>query len=150
MPGPQPKHPIELNEEQVEKLTHLILSYTQPFCQVQRAKILLLAQDHPQWNNQQIGQAVGCDRQTVRGWRRQWCQEGNLEDSPRPGTPRHFSPLLRAQIVALACTNPAEHGKVWKRWSGEKLTQVALEKEMVESISPSTIRRWLRQDKIKP
>jgi hypothetical protein len=39
---------------------------------------------------------------------------------------------------------------VWKRWSGEKLAQVAVEKGMVEAISPTTLRRWLRQDKIKP
>jgi hypothetical protein len=57
---------------------------------------------------------------------------------------------VRAQVVALACTNPAEHGKPYKRWSAEKLAQVAMEKEIVAKISPSTIRRWLRQDKLKP
>jgi hypothetical protein len=35
MPGPQNKYPIELNEEQVAQLTHLSLSYTAPYCQVQ-------------------------------------------------------------------------------------------------------------------
>ncbi len=150
MPGPKPKYPIELNQEQVEQLTHLSLSYTAPYYRVQRAKALLLAYQHPDWSNTQIGQEVGCCRQTIREWRRKWCQEGTLEDRYRSGAPRRFSSLARTQIVALACTNPAEQGKVWKRWSGEKLAQVAVEKEMVESISPGTIRRWLRQDKIKP
>jgi hypothetical protein len=58
--------------------------------------------------------------------------------------------LVRAQVVALACTSPAEHGKVYKRWSAEKLAEVAVDKEIVPSISPTTIRRWLREDKIKP
>jgi transposase len=150
MPGPKPKYPIELNQEQVEQLTHLSLSYTAPYYRVQRAKALLLAYQHPHWGNTQIGKEVGCCRQTIREWRRKWCQEGNLEDRYRSGAPRRFSSLARAQIVALACTNPAEQGKVWKRWSGEKLAQVAVEKEMVECISPSTVRCWLRKDKIKP
>lgn len=150
MPGPQPKYPIELNQEQEEKLTHMSVSYTEPFCRVQRARILLVAHHHPEWNNCQIGREVGCDRQTVRVWRRKWCEEGAMEDSYRCGAPRQFCPLVRAQIVALTCTAPAEHGKVYKRWSGEKLAQVAVEKGIVEAISPSTIRRWLREDKIKP
>jgi hypothetical protein len=37
--------------------------------------------------------------------------------------------------VALACTNPAEHGKVWKGWSGEKLAQVAVEKKIVKTFA---------------
>lgn len=150
MPGPRPKYPIELTQEQVEELTHLSQSYTEAYCQVQRAKIVLLAHHHPDWNNTQIGREVGCDRQTVRMWKRKWCQEGTIKDRPRPGAPREFSPLVRAQVVALACTNPSEHGKPYKLWSGEKLAQVAEEKGIVASISPSTIRRWLRADKIKP
>lgn len=150
MPESPQKYPIELNEEQVAKLTHLSLSYTAPYCQVQRAKSLLLAQRQPQWTNAQIGRAVGCSRETVRVWRQQWCEAGTIDNSPRPGAPRHFSPLVRAQIVALACSKPADHGKVWQRWSGEKLAQVAVEKGIVPAISASTIRRWLRQDKIKP
>jgi hypothetical protein len=58
--------------------------------------------------------------------------------------------LVRTQIVALACSPPSAHGKVWQRWSGEKLAQVAVERGLVVTISPSTIRGWLRQDTIKP
>jgi len=43
-----------------------------------------------------------------------------------------------------------EHGKPWQRWSGEKLTMVAVEKGISGSISASTIRRWLDEDKLKP
>jgi len=57
---------------------------------------------------------------------------------------------VRAQIVAVACSPPATHGKVWRRWSGEKLAQVAVEQGIVATISPSTIRGWLRHDNLKP
>ncbi|MCA1617204.1 MAG: IS630 family transposase, partial [Acidobacteria bacterium] len=76
--------------------------------------------------------------------------QGTLAAVPRRGAPRELTPLVHAQLTALACSNPSDHGKVWKRWSGEKLATVAVEKEIVGAISASTIRRWLREDKIKP
>src|SRR5256884_6723129 len=63
---------------------------------------------------------------------------------------RTFTALQRAQITALACSAPREHGKAWMRWSGEKLAQVAVEQQCVASISPGTVRAWLRQEQIKP
>src|SRR3989442_8312812 len=49
MPGPRPKYPIELSEMQVTQLTQRSLSYTAPYAEVQRARILLLAHHHPTW-----------------------------------------------------------------------------------------------------
>ncbi len=150
MPGPRPKYPIELRETQVAELTHLSLSYTAPYAEVQRARIVLLAHHYPTWATAQIARTVGCARDTVKEWRRRWHQQGTLQATVRAGAPRHFPALVRAQIVALACSNPSAHGKVWKRWSGEKLAQVAVEQGLVSTISPGTIRRWLRQDQLKP
>ena len=67
---------------------------------------------------------------------------------PGRGRQRTFTSLQRAQMVALACARP-DVGKPWQRWSGEKLAQVAVEQQIVAD-SPGTIRRWLREDKIKP
>jgi hypothetical protein len=86
----------------------------------------------------------------VQEWRRRWQGQGTLQARARGGAPRHFSALVRARIVALACSKPSAHGKAWKRWSGEKLAQVAVEQGLVATISPRTIRRWLRQDKLQP
>ena len=150
MPGPQPKYPIELTETQVVHLTHLSLSYTAPYAEVQRARLLLLAHRHPSWRNPQTAQTVGCAVDTVREWRRRWRAQGTVQAATRCGAPRRFPALVRARIVALACSPPSAHGKAWQRWSGEKLAQVAIAEGLVPAISPSTIRRWLRADKIKP
>jgi hypothetical protein len=83
-------------------------------------------------------------------WRQRWQGAATLTDRPRAGAPRDFPAVVRAPMVALACTKPQAHGKVWKRWSGEQLAAVAMEQGIVTSISPSTIRRWLREDQIKP
>lgn len=150
MPGPRPQHAIQLTATQVAALTQLSRSYMAPFAHVERARILLLAHQHPDWSNQRIAQAVGCCRQTVKKWRQRWQGTGTLDHRPRTGAPRDFPAVVRAQIVALACSTPKDHGKVWKRWSGEKLAQVAIEQGTVPAISPSTIRRWLREDQIRP
>jgi transposase len=76
--------------------------------------------------------------------------QGTLDPLRRSGAPRHFTPLVRAQITALACSNPSTHGNVFKRWSGEKLAQVAIKQKIVETIPASSIRHWLKEEKIKP
>lgn len=52
--------------------------------------------------------------------------------------------------IALACSAPSAHGKVFQRWSAEKLRAVAIVQQIVARISASSIRGWLREDKIKP
>jgi transposase len=150
MPGPRPKYAITLTPEQEAQLQRLSTCYTAPFATVQRAQILLLAHRHPQWQNAVIAQRLGCSVNTVKRWRQRWQATEALHDAPRAGTPRTFTPLQHAQVIALACSAPCQHGKAWGRWSGEKLAQVAVEHQIVEAISPGTIRRWLRADKIKP
>jgi hypothetical protein len=150
MPGPVPKYPIKLTPEQEARLQHLSTCYTAPFAEVQRARLLLLAHHHPDWRNAEIARQVGCTPETVRQWRRRWQTTEVVRDAPRAGARRTFTPLQRAQITALACSAPREHGKAWMRWSGEKLAQVAVEQQRVEHISPGTVRAWLRQEKIKP
>jgi len=121
-----------------------------PFATVQRAQILLLAHGHPQWQNATIAQRVGCSVNTVKRWRQRWQTTDSLRDASRAGTRNTFTALQRTQVGALACSAPRQYGKPWQRWSGEKLAQVAVEQQIVECISPGTIRRWLRADKIKP
>ena len=150
MPGPLPKYPIKLTPEQEVRLQHLSTCSTAPFAEVQRARLLLLAHHHPDWRNADIARQVGCTPETVRQWRRRWQTTEVLRDAPRAGARRTFTALQRAQITALACSAPREHGKAWRRWSGEKLAQVAVEQQCVASISPGTVRAWLRQEKIKP
>ena len=150
MPGPLPKYPIQLTLEQEVHLQQLSTCYTAPFAEVQRARILLLAHQQPIWRNAEIARQGGCCVNTVKHWRHRWRQTDSVRDAPRAGTRRTCTLLQRAQITALACSAPRAHGKPWPRWSGEKLAQVAVEQQIMEHISPGTIRTWLRADKIKP
>jgi transposase len=150
MPGPLPKYALYLTAEQEIRLQLLSACYTAPFAEVQRARILLLAHQRPAWRNADIARQVGCAVNTVKRWRQRWQTTDFLQDAPRTGCTRAFTALQRAQIIALACSAPREHGKAWRRWSGEKLAAVAIEQHIVTRISPGTIRTWLRADQIKP
>lgn len=92
MRGPKPKYPIELTTEEEQELRKLANSRTASHVKVIRARILLAAYDHPEWSNQQIAQQAGCTRRNVRKWRRRWVETRSIEDLPRPGAPRRFSP----------------------------------------------------------
>jgi transposase len=148
MPRSTPKYQIQLTPEQVKTLSELSHTYTAPFAEVQRARILLLA--HHSCGNANIARRVGCSAQTVRNWRRRFSQKQSLRDANRSGHPRRLTATERAAITALACSSPREHNHCWQRWSGAKLAQVALEKKLVQTISPSHVRRLLRQEKLKP
>jgi transposase len=150
MPGPRPKYAITLMPEQEAWLQQMSTCYMAPFAIVQRVQIVLSAFRHPQWTNGTIAQRLGCHVSTVRRWRSRWQETDRLHDAPRVGRRRRFTSLQRTRVVALACSAPRQYGKPWQRWSGEKLARVAIEQHIVENIAPSTIRTWLRQDKIKP
>ena len=143
-----PKYPIILTPEQEASLRHLITCYTAPYADVQRARILLLAHQHPTWRNAEIARRVDCCVNTVKHWRQCWQQTQSVQDAPRTGTPRTFTPLQRAQIIALACSAPCP-GKPCYAGRGSWPTS-RVEQHIVEQIAAGTIRAWLRQDKIKP
>src|SRR4029434_1003899 len=75
-------------------------SYTASFADVQRARILLLAHQHPTWRNVESARQVGCCGQTVTCWRQRWHVTDCQRDAPRTGAPRTFTPLQRAQMSA--------------------------------------------------
>lgn len=92
MRGPKPKYRIELTTEESQYLRQLVSARKSPQGQVLRAQVLLLAFDHPEWSNQQIAREAGCIDWTVRKWRKRWAEKRSIEDLPRPGAPRRFSP----------------------------------------------------------
>jgi hypothetical protein len=92
MRGPKPKYPIILTTKERDSLEQLVKSRKTAQGQVLRAQIILNAADHPDWTNPQIAQAVGYTDRAVRKWRRRWVESKSLDDLPRSGAPRRFSP----------------------------------------------------------
>lgn len=90
--GPKPAHAIVLVDQERGELQHVARSWARvSHAEVVRAKIVLLAHDHPGWDNGTIARTVGCTARTVRTWRRRWKEVATLNDAFRPGAPRIFS-----------------------------------------------------------
>lgn len=81
-----------------------------PLRSVQRAWIVLAAADGQ--HNAQIARDLGLHVDTVRTWRSRFATDAmkGLADLPRSGRPPVYPATVVAQVKALACSLPAEHG----------------------------------------
>ena len=94
MPSPHAPR-IVLDVESRAQLEALERAHSTPQALVFRTKIVLRAADEDFPSNLQIAAEFGCARDTVALWRRRYAEHGlsGLQDAPRPGRPRGFSPL---------------------------------------------------------
>lgn len=100
MPRKSP-FPIELTDEQRTELESVARSYTLPYIEVVRAKMILYAAEGLE--NQEIAQRLETTRPVVSKWRKRFFEEGveGLKERPRSGRPPEFSPLSRRQRKIL-------------------------------------------------
>jgi len=141
---------ITLTDRDRAELEDVARARKAPLRTVQRAWIVLAAA-HGQ-HNAQIARDLGLHVDTVRTWRGRFAAEGmtGLADRPRSGRPPVFAATVRAEVKALACSLPAEHGLPLSRWSAADLAREAVTRGITERVSGSTVRRWLDADAIKP
>ena len=85
-------HQVVLSDEQRRELERRAAAYSGPYRDVVRAKAILFAAEG--LSNTEIAERLGQSRQAVSTWRKRFCEEGlqGLEERPRPGRPRRFSP----------------------------------------------------------
>lgn len=128
-----------------------------------RAKIILNAVEGE--NNQRIADKLDLHVETARTWRERWVAvwtkltereaevddktllsiiANTLADQPRSGSPGKFSPEQIGQIVALACEFPAASGLPLSHWTPKDVAGEAIERGIVESISASSVERFLK------
>jgi DDE superfamily endonuclease/homeodomain-containing protein len=153
MSGPKPSYPIELTEEEKEQLEKQVRAHKTGQDQVVRAKLLLVAHEHPEWSNTQIAKAVGTTDRTVRKWRGRWVATHTIADAPRPGAPRRFGSEVRAAATALACSLPSQSQVPLSRWSRTSIAR-AISGRLKQTGRPApsarTVGRWLKAERIRP
>ena len=147
---PASPYVIHLDDAGRAELESVSRRGTAPFRLVLRARIVLLAADG--LANSLIAARLGICEDTARKWRRRYCEGGmdGLADAPRPGRPRKFPARVVAGVKALACELPAASGRPLARWTCPELARAAVADGIAEAVSPSTVRRWLTSDAIKP
>ena len=136
----RPAPTIVLTPEERSILEGLEASRTAPVRQVQRARIILLAERAQA--NTAIGQVVGMDPRHVGIWRRRFAEErlAGLEDRPRPGKPRVYGDADRLRVIETACTQTPPSETHWSVRSLAKATGVGRQ----------TVHRILRSADLKP
>ena len=136
----RPAPTIVLTPEERSILEGLEASRTAPVRQVQRARIILLAERAQP--NTAIGQVVGMDPRHVGIWRRRFAEErlAGLEDRPRPGKPRVYGDADRLRVIETACTQTPPSETHWSVRSLAKATGVGRQ----------TVHRILRSADLKP
>lgn len=115
---------------------------------LRRATILLKADiDGPAWKDEKIREAVGCRVQTVECLRRTFVLEGFeaallRKKRTTPPTPKLLDGTGEAKLIAMRLGKPpAGYG----RWTLRLLADQLVELEVVDSISPETVRQTLKK-----
>ena len=87
--------PVELLPDLRAQLEPLARARSTPQALAFRCQIVLCAAAPENPSNQDIAAELGCDRHTVGQWRERFVAHGleGLQDLPRSGRPRSFSPL---------------------------------------------------------
>jgi len=94
MPVPMAPH-ITLADAEQSRLESIVRAHSTPQALAFRCQLILRAAAPGRPSNLQVAQELNCNRHTVGRWRSGYLAQGlrGLQDAPRPGRPRRFSPL---------------------------------------------------------
>jgi transposase len=142
--------PIALRAAERERLKKMAYGHKTEYRLRVRAQIVLHAARGR--SNARIARETGLHLDTVRCWRSRFAERGlgGLSDRTRSGRPASFTALQIAEVKALACQLPAETGTPLSRWSCPELAREVVARAIAGSVSASTVRRWLKDDVLKP
>ena len=115
---------------------------------VRRAQILLKADaDGPGWTDARIAEAFNCRVQTIENLRKRLVTEGfelALEGKkrPEPPTPPKLDGEAEAKLIAMRLGQPPTG---YEHWTLRLLADELVALDMVDSISPETVRKVLKK-----
>ncbi len=141
---------VTLTEDERAELEALIRKGTGAALRLTRARILLKADqgaDGPAWPDAEVADALDVAVNTVANTRQRFVKGGlaralNRKTQARPSRVRVLDGRAEAHLVALACSDPPA-GQA--RWTLELLAGRLVELRVVDTVSPSTVRRVLKK-----
>ncbi len=134
---------VHLSEAEQQQLIALTHKGSAPARVLNRARILLLSNEH--YADLQIVQALQVSRPTVLRTRQRYVLKGlhaALYDQPRPGRPSLLNGEIEAQLTLLACSQPPD-GR--SHWTLQLLADRLVELGYLEQVSDVTIMHWLKK-----
>lgn len=149
---------ILLSLEDRQELEHLARRSSAEQRLVERAKILL--KSSMGFSNRTIAKELGVSVKTVAKWKKRFLQRrvadpalpanALLVDSQRIGRPHVFQPIFWIDVLSLATSNPKDSDRPISDWTHRELADEIELREMTESISYSTVGRFLRECDLRP
>jgi transposase len=138
------KYEVRLNEEQREFLEKLTRKGKESVRKINRAKVLLLADEGKK--DKEIQETLRISDGTVERVRKRFVLEGldvAINEKPRPGQPKKLDGRGEAILIATACSNPPEGRADWSiRLLADTLVELNVKRE--------TIRTTLKKMKLNP
>jgi transposase len=139
---------VDLTQDEQELLLKLIKTGEHPSRKINRARILLLADEHK--TDREIADALHTSIPTIQRTRQQFV-EGNLDyalnEQRRCGRPSKLKEKAEADLVALARSVPPAGRKCW---TTQILAKRLVERKITGTISDETVRRVLKKHDLKP
>ena len=140
---PKKTYIVDLREEERAFLLDLIQKGEHSARKLNRARILLLADEGK--SDREIAEALHTGTATVQRTRQRFVEgnlEGALNEKRRPGGRRKLDEKGRAILETLAHSKPPD-GR--KRWTMQLLADQLVELQVVESISHETVRQEVKK-----
>src|ERR1700677_3239502 len=154
-----PRRVIELafSEQELDDLTRISRSRTEPASRVERARILLTYRETPALYA--TGRVIGVTHQTVERCLRRAQDlgvEAALDDSPRPGREPSITNEAKMFSVDLACRKPKDLGYPHEVWTTRLLAEHVREQApaagypCLARLAQGTLCKILAEQEIKP
>ena len=134
---------IKLKKEERTFLQEFLKKGTKKARAIARANVLLLLDEG--WEVNTIAKMLKVHRQKIWRTKKRFLEEGltlSLQEKPRSGQPKKYTPKHEADIIAEACTK-APNGR--KRWTVRLLTKELKKKRGFETINRESLRLVLKK-----
>ena len=146
---PAKKYFVNLSQEEKQELETLKSSGKSRARVQTRARVLLLCDEHSDWSDKKVAEALLCSIPTVERTRKR-CVEESFEDALYDKKrnriyERKLDALAEAHLVTLACSKPPEGRSVWTM---QLLADELIALNFVETLSNETVRRTLKKTKL--
>ena len=148
---------LSMSAEEIEHLTSLSRSRSEPARRVQRARILLAYRERQSFYA--VGRSLGVHHQTVERCIERALAFGALaalDDRPHPGKEPTITPEARAWLVSLACDKAKQHGYPHELWTTRLLAAHARKHgpaaghSCLAKLVQGTVCKLLAREEIKP
>ena len=155
---------VEFSERSRKLVEEIARRRSTEYRLVFRALLMLAMADGV--GNNELARKHQMERAVVRKWRNRWHEltlklknaeaseisdehlrdliVTGLSDLPRSGTPPTFTAEQIVQIVAVACEEPGKSERPISHWTPAELADEAVKRKIVESISGSSVGRFLK------